>query len=98
MRILLDESLPQELRHELPDHTVVTVGEAGWSGLKKGELLAQAADRFDVFVTADQNIRSQENPSKLPIAVLGSNRIELLRRLIPGLLSALEALEPRLRH
>jgi hypothetical protein len=83
MRILLDESLPQELRNELPEHTVVTVGEPGWSGLKNGELLLQAADRFDVFVTADQNLQFQQNLSKLPITVLVlvavSNRIELLR-------------------
>ncbi|MGH8866196.1 MAG: hypothetical protein ACREVZ_16395 [Burkholderiales bacterium] len=100
MRILLDESLPQELRNELPEHTVVTVGEGGWSGLTNGELLLQAADRFDVFVTADQNLQFQQNLSKLPIAVLVlvavSNRIELLRPLIPGLRSALNALQPRM--
>jgi predicted nuclease of predicted toxin-antitoxin system len=100
MRILLDESLPQELRTELPEHTVVTVGEAGWSGLTNGELLLQAADRFDVFVTADQNLQFQQNLSKLPLAVLVlvavSNRMELLRPLIPGLRSALNALRPRM--
>lgn len=100
MRILLDESLPQELRNELPEHTVVTVGEAGWSGLKNGELILQAANRFDVFVTADQNLQFQQNLSKLPIAVLVlvavSNRIELLRPLIPGLRSALNTLQPQM--
>jgi hypothetical protein len=100
MRILLDESPPQELRNELPEHTVVTVAAARWSGLKNGDLLLQAADRFDVFVTADQNLQFQQNLSKLPIAVLVlvavSNRIELLRPLIPGLRSALNALQPRM--
>jgi hypothetical protein len=100
MRILLDESLPQEIRNELPEHTLVTVGEAGWSGLRNGELLLQAADRFDVFVTADQNLQFQQNLSKLPIAdlvlVAFSNRIDLLRPLIPGLRSALNALQPRM--
>jgi len=100
MRILLDESLPQELRNELPEHTVVTVTEAGWSGLKNGELLLQAADRFDVFVTADQNLQFQQNLSQLPIAVLVlvavSNRIELLRLLVPRLRSALNSLQPRM--
>jgi hypothetical protein len=28
----------------------------GWSTLKDGELLALAADRFDVFVTVDRNL------------------------------------------
>lgn len=100
MRILLDESLPQELRNELPEHAVVTVGEAGWSGFKNGELLVQAADRFDVFVTADQNLQFQQNLRKLPIAVLVlvavRNRMEIIRPLIPGLRSALNALQPRM--
>ena len=39
MRILLDESLPIELRDELPQHAVRSVQEMGWSSLKNGELL-----------------------------------------------------------
>ena len=54
MRILLDESLPIELRSELPGHGVRYVGELAWSGLKNGELLARAAPLFDVLLTADQ--------------------------------------------
>jgi hypothetical protein len=98
MRILLDESPPQELKDELPGHGVLTVRESGWSGLRNGELLRRAADRFDVFVTADQNLQFQQNLSKLPMAVLvlvaPSNRMEALRPLLPKLLSALIALHP----
>jgi predicted nuclease of predicted toxin-antitoxin system len=98
MRILLDESLPQELQDELPGHSVLTVRENGWSGLKNGELLRRAADQLDVFVNADQNLQFQQNLSKLPIAVLvlvaPSNRMEALRPLLPKLLSALIALQP----
>lgn len=54
MRILLDESLPRRLRSAFPGHEVATVAEAGWSGLSNGELLQLAAERFDLFVTADQ--------------------------------------------
>ena len=43
MRILLDESLPIELRDELPGHSVSSVREIGWSALKNGELLLRAA-------------------------------------------------------
>jgi predicted nuclease of predicted toxin-antitoxin system len=70
MRILLDESLPHELRNEIPGHAVSTVTESGWSSLKNGELLNRAAGKFDVFVTADQNLQFQQNLKKLPIAVL----------------------------
>ena len=99
MRILLDESLPIELRDELPQHSVRSVQEMGWSALKNGDLLRRAADRFDVFVTADQNLQYQQNLQILPIAVAvlvaKSNRIQSLKPLVPQLLSALASLAPR---
>lgn len=100
MRILLDESLPAELALELPGHDVRTVREMGWSGLKNGDLLARSATRFDAFVTADQNLRYQQNLSTLPIAVAvlaaKSNRIEDLRPLLPELLASFAAISPRM--
>ena len=69
MRILLDESLPIELRDELPQHSIRSVQEMGWSALKNGELLRRAVHHFDVFVTADQNLQYQQNIKNLPIAV-----------------------------
>lgn len=99
MRILLDESLPIEMRDQLPQHAVRTVREMGWSALKNGELLRHAADQFDVFLTADQNLQYQQNLQRLPIAVAvlvaRSNRIQSLEPLVPQLLSALASLEPR---
>lgn len=99
MRILLDESLPIELRDELPQHSIRSVQEMGWSALKNGELLRRAVDEFDVFLTADQNLQYQQNVKALPIAVAvlvaKSNRIQSLKPLVPALLSALAALEPR---
>ena len=49
MRILLDESLPIELRDELPQHAVRSVQEMGWCALKNGELLGRAADLLTYF-------------------------------------------------
>jgi hypothetical protein len=66
MRILLDESLPRELKHELPGYDVQTVQDAGWAGLNNGELLRRAAERFDLFLTADQNLQYQRNLSAFP--------------------------------
>jgi hypothetical protein len=89
MRILLDESLPIELRSEIAGHEVRYDREMGWSGLKNGELLTQAAALFEVLVTADQNLEYQQNLDTLPIAVsvlvARSNRIEQLRPLLPRL-------------
>ena len=96
MRILLDESLPRRLRSIFSGHEVVTVVEAGWSGVKNGELLQLAAARFDVFVTADQNHQYQQNLSALPItvAVLVARDNQLKSLLSPAteLLSCLSTL------
>lgn len=52
MQILLDECLPKKLKAEFMDHTVFTVQEKGWAGMKNGELLRRAEKGFDVWVTA----------------------------------------------
>ena len=88
MRALLDESLPLRLAKEFKTLAVETVHSRGWAGLKNGELLSRAAADFDVFVTADQNLRYQQNLSGFDIAVIvlaaPTNRIEDLKPLIPS--------------
>lgn len=100
MRILLDESLPRELKHELPGHDVQTVQDAGWAGLNNGELLRRAAERFDLFLTADQNLQYQRNLSALPLSVAvlvaRTNRIQDLRPLLPALFARLGGLPERM--
>ena len=49
----------------------------GWGELKNGVLLATAElHKFDVMITADQNIKYQQNLTrrKIALVVLGSNR------------------------
>lgn len=98
MRILLDESLPRRLRRVFAGHEVVTVAEAGWSGVENGELLRLAATRFDVFVTADQNLQFQRNLSALPITVAvlvaRNNKLESLRVPAADLLLRLDSISP----
>ena len=93
MRLLLEESVPSRLRRALPTHSVRTVVEMGWSGIKNGKLLALAATDFDAFVTVDKNLPYQQNLTTLPIAVvvLDTSSIEL-----PALLPLVQALELRL--
>ncbi len=90
MRLLLDECVPRRLARLLDPHEVQTVQGAGWSGLKNGELLAKAADSFDVFLTVDQGIRHQQNLAQASICVVAlvgaSNDIRDLEPLIPKLL------------
>ena len=98
MRILLDESLPRRLSRALAEHTVSTVVEAGWSGVKNGRLLVLAAGQFDVFVTADRNLQYQQNLAALPLAVVvlvaHDNRLPTLLPLIPELLACLAKMSP----
>ena len=53
-RVLFDEDMPRQLRRDLPEFSIRTVQEEGWSALKNGELLRRASEKFDVLVTADQ--------------------------------------------
>jgi hypothetical protein len=99
VRILRDESLPRPLAASLTGHTVSTVQELGWTSLENGELLRRAAERFDVLVTADQNLEYQQNLTMLPVSVVvmvaSSNRLESLTPLVPDVLELLKNLRPR---
>ena len=95
MRLLLDECIPARLRKALPSHAVTTVGQAGWSGVKNGKLLALAASSFDAFVTVDKSLPYQQSAAHLPIAVLVldavSNELQSLLPLVPALEQVLTA-------
>ena len=98
MRVLLDESLPHELRTLVPDHEVFTVQGRGWGGTKNGALLRLAAEEFDVFVTADRNLPFQQNLALLELGIVvltaHPNRIQELRPLMPDLFKAIEVTKP----
>jgi len=55
-------------------HECSAASACGWAGIKNGELLRLAEGLFDVFVTADQNIRYQQNLSNRQIAILELSR------------------------
>ena len=99
MRILLDESLPKDLALLIAGHEVTTVRAAGWSSVKNGRLLALAATKFDLFLTADRNLEHQQNLSTLPIAVVvlfvRRTRVQAIEPLIPELLRLLNHLPPK---
>jgi len=58
------------LARDIQDHEVVTVPDAGWAGIKNGELLRIAQTQFDVFVTVDRNLSFQQHLSQFSIAVI----------------------------
>jgi hypothetical protein len=61
VRIILDENVPAGLGRMLAPREVTTVQKAGFRGLKNGALLTALEGSFDVFVTADKNLRYQQN-------------------------------------
>ena len=99
MRVLLDECVPKRIRAELAGHTVSTVVETGWSGIKNGQLLDLSASKFDCFLTVDRNLQFQQNVSALPIAVIVvhalDNRYASLVALMPKVREVLASMEPR---
>ena len=100
MRVLLDECVPRALRKELPGHEVKTVAEAGWAGVRNGELLQLAAKQFDLLLTVDRNLEYQQNFAGLTLAVIvvhaPSNDVTVLRPLMPAVLAAIPTTKPGL--
>jgi hypothetical protein len=96
VKILLDESVPRLLKLRLTQLNISTVHEMGWAGIQNGELLRRADELFDVFITADQSLRYQQDLSrcKLAILVLPSNQVPLVARLIPVIESLLATIQP----
>lgn len=70
MKILIDESLPRDLKNHFPGHSVATVPERGWASKSNGALLTLAAGDFDVFLTADQSLEHQQNLSNYDIGIV----------------------------
>ena len=96
MRVLIDECLPAPLQAALTGHELRTVQQAGWDGVKNGELLQLAGAQFDVFLTADKNLRYQQNLAgrKLSIVLLPTNHWPTLRSHLPEIQAALDVAQP----
>ena len=93
-RVLFDENMPRQLRHELSEFTVRTVQEEGWAGLENGNLLRSAARMFDVLVTADKRMRYQQNVPHFEIGIVVietfDTRLSNLRRFVPQVREAIQ--------
>jgi hypothetical protein len=97
MRVLFDKSAPYGLARHLERHTVSTAEERGWGRLENGELLSAAeADGFEVFLTADKNLRHQQNLAgrKIAIVVLGNSPWPLVQLHVSEIRAAIDATTP----
>ena len=79
MKVLLDECVPWPMHRLLSGHECTTAQREGWGGMSNGDLLNAAEDRFDLFITSDQNIKYQQHRSGRRIAILVLSTNDLRR-------------------
>jgi len=97
MLVLFDHSTPAPLRHALKAHVVVEAIERGWERLGNGAVLdAAEAEAFEVLVTADKNVRFQQNLAgrKIAVVVLGNAQWPVLRHHVDRAVAALNGATP----
>jgi len=83
------------LARKIAGHNVMTARQMGWTSIKNGELLALASKYFDLFVTVDRKLPTQQNLAAYSLAVIvlqaRTNRLADLEALVPDLLRAIES-------
>jgi hypothetical protein len=99
MKVLLDECLPRKLKHSLIGHDCQTVPDAGFAGMKNGELLSLAEQAgFEVFLTLDRGIEFQQSLKnrKLAIVLLRSktSRLKDLISQVAEVLAVISSIRP----
>jgi|ERR1019366_1366205 predicted nuclease of predicted toxin-antitoxin system len=98
MKILIDECLPKNIKHEFLGHVTITVRDMGWDSKTNGDLMKAAMNEgFEVFVTIDKNLQFQQNLKKYNIIVIVlnafKNELEFLKPIIPDVLKNLNELK-----
>lgn len=99
MKLLLDECVPIDFRHGLPEHETHTAQWAGLKSKKNGELLRAAElAGYEVLLTVDQGLGYQQNLSGRKISIIAirsrTNQLEDLLALVPALIEALKIISP----
>ncbi len=92
---MIDACLPVDLKPLLRGTEVKTARDMGWQQLDNGELLEKASGRFDVVLTMDKSIPSQQVIARHALAVLvikaRSNRMADLMPLLPQIQTAIQS-------
>lgn len=97
MRILFDHGTPAPLIPFLTGHTVTKAKDAGWDQLVNGELLKAAEEGgFEVLITTDKNMVTQQNLKgrAIAIVVLGNSQWRIVQRHVRKIASAVNAAQP----
>jgi hypothetical protein len=97
LKVLFDEDVPRNLALSLPQHEIHTVVSMRWGAVKNGALLPLIErEGFDVFLTGDKNMESQQRLEGLPFAVLIMSAINwpVIRPHIDKISTALDEARP----
>jgi hypothetical protein len=97
MRVLFDHSVPAPLIRFLSAHSVTKAKDRGWDKLGNGDLLNAAEEAgFDVLLTADKNIRYQQNLEgrRIALVVLGTPQWPLVKRHAEEIANVTDAASP----
>ena len=89
--------MPERIGRELAGHEVAHTFRLGWHDLTNGKLLDAAQEAgFELLLTADRNLRYQQNLAgrRLAIVVVSLNSLTALLRHADLLRSAVAAAEP----
>ena len=97
MLVLFYHSTPAPLTSYLIGHTVTEARDRGWDRLSNGDLLAEAERAgFDVLLTADKNMRYQQNfrGRRMAMVVLSTPQWPVVRLQIERIAAAVNAAAP----
>lgn len=91
-KVLLDENLDRRLKSYFSAELDVTsVPDLGWQSKKNGELLAAMKEAgFEYLVTADRNLRHQQNLDKYVIRVVVLITFDTRLKYLSGLVNQIE--------
>jgi hypothetical protein len=88
---------PRGIARALKGHVVIKAKDRGWNTLSNGNLLAAAErDGFDLLVTADKNMRYQQNFAgrRIALIVLSTPQWPLVRLHLVRIAEAVNAATP----
>ncbi|CAN5319822.1 hypothetical protein BH20ACI2_BH20ACI2_15140 [soil metagenome] len=91
-KVLLDENLPRQLAGFFSSKVSVTsVPDLGWQSKKNGELLsAMESEGIEILITADRNLRFQQNLKKFSVLVVVIKTFDVRLKALAGSVSKIE--------
>jgi predicted nuclease of predicted toxin-antitoxin system len=96
MRIFLDENVPVQIANALSGHEISSVWKEQLDGITNGKLLQFIEQKFDLLITADANMLSQNTflGRAFSVIVLPTNSLPRLLGNIPAILQTVMDIEP----